>query len=88
MKTLTFNYAKKDGSTSSRTLLAQVVPTDKYAGIDLSQLDASDAAEFIALSRVLHAEYIEKMQALQAHYDLTHNYRQFLASGMSNITEI
>lgn len=88
MKTLTFTYAKKDGSVSSRTLLAMVTPGDKYAGIDVSELDANEAAEFIALNKVLHTEYLEKLQALQAHYDVKHNYRQFLASGVSNLTEI
>ena len=39
MKTLTFKYTKKDGSVSERTLLALVIPGDKYAGIDVSELD-------------------------------------------------
>lgn len=88
MKTLTFTYTKKAGPTSSRTLLAMVTPTDKYAGIDISELDASEAAEFAAAATSLHNKYVESMQALQNKFDLKHNYRQFLADGMTNIVEI
>lgn len=88
MKTLTFNYAKKDGSTSSRTILAQVTPTNKYAGIDLSELDAVEAENFITQAQEAYAAYIMRLTQLQAQFDLKHSYKQFLASGMSNITEI
>jgi len=88
MKTLTFTYTKKDGSVSSRTLLAMVTPGDKYAGIDLSDMDEVEAAEFVAAANLLHQDFLEHMQDLQARFDLKHNYRQFLAGGMSSITEI
>jgi hypothetical protein len=89
MKTITFNYTKKDGSTSERTLLVMVSPGgDKYAGIDVSSIDPDEAAEFTAIVEELHADYLDKLQYLQATYDLKHNYRQFLVSGMTDITEI
>lgn len=89
MKTITFNYTKKDGSTSERTLLALVTPGgDKYAGIDLSELSPEQAAEFAQLAAQLHDAYIMKLQALQADFNLRFDYKQFLVSGMSNITEI
>lgn len=89
MKTITFNYTKKDGSTSERTLLVMVSPGgDKYAGIDISELDPNLASAFADDVNNLHDQYIEDMQKLQAIYDLKHNYRQFLESGMSNVTEI
>lgn len=88
MKTLTFTYTKKDGSVSTRTLLAMVTPSDKYAGIDVSDMDAVEAADFIAATNSLHSRYLEAMQTLQSQFDLKHNYRQFLAGGMTNITEI
>lgn len=88
MKTLTFTYTKKDGSTSTRTLLSLVVPGDKYAGIDVSDLDANEAEVFISAMAALHNKFLGDMLELQRRADLKHNYRQFLASGMSNITEI
>lgn len=89
MKTITFNYTKKDGSTSERTLVTMVTPGgDKYAGIDVSELSPEEGAEFAKLAQQLHDSYILKLQALQADFDLRFNYKQFLVSGMSNITEI
>ena len=89
MKTITFNYTKKDNSASERTLLAVVTPGgDKYAGIDISELTPEQGAEFVNMAKQLHETYLMKLQALQADFDLRFNYRQFLVSGMSDITEI
>ena len=88
MKTLTFKYTKKDGSVSSRTLLAMVTPSDKYAGTDLSDLDPVMAAQFAATADQLQKEYLQKLVELQNAFDLKHSYRQFLASGVSDINEI
>lgn len=89
MKTLTFTYTKKDGSVSERTLLAMVVPNDKYyAGVDVSELDPVVANEFVKEADSLHKQYLADLQALQTKFDLKHNFRQFLASGVSDVTEI
>ena len=88
MKHITFDYTKKDGSTSSRSLLAMVVPGNKYAGIDVSEVDPEVAEHFIQRVKKLHDEYVAALQELQDVYDVKHNYRQFLESGMTNITEI
>ena len=91
MKTITFDYTKKDGTTSERTLLALVEPkeaTDKYAGIDISELSPDEGAEFVARYEDLYEKYLDATRALQAEFDLKHNYRQFFASGMSNVIEI
>ncbi len=88
MKTITFYYTKKDGSTSERTLLALVTPGNMYAGIDLSSLDPESGAEFVRRYEELHADFMAEVKELQAEFDLKHNYRQFLESGMSDIIEI
>jgi len=88
MKILTFTYTKKDGSVSSRTLLAMDGPSDKYSGIDLSELDANEAQAFINSMQELNDQYLEDMRKLQVAAGLRYNYRQFLAAGMSNIEEI
>lgn len=89
MKTITFKYTKKDGSESERTLLAMISPGgDKYAGIDLSELEPANAAQFVRLADELHKEYLSKLNSLQIDYDLKFAYKQFLVSGMSDITEI
>jgi hypothetical protein len=88
MKTITFDYTKKDGSTSARTLLALVTPGDKYAGIDLSELDPIVAANFAHDAEELHEKYILDMQALQTKFDLKFAYKQFLASGATNVIQV
>ncbi len=88
MQTLTFKYTKADGKTSERMLLALVTPTNKYAGIDVSELSPEHAGNFIRLAEELHAKYIQSLQRLQDEFDLTHNYRQFLESGVSDINKI
>jgi hypothetical protein len=88
MKTLTFTYTKKDGSVSSRTLLVQSSPSDKYAGIDISDMDPNDAQNFISAMQFEYGQYLGMVKARLEVYDLKHNYRQFLPSGMNNIEEI
>jgi hypothetical protein len=88
MKTITFTYTKKDGSTSERTLLALVTPGNMYSGIDLSSIDPELGAEFVNRYESLHNDFLAEVKELQSEFDLKHNYRQFLESGMSDVIEI
>jgi len=91
MKTITFTYTKKDGSKSERTLMAIVEPhpaTDKYAGIDISELSPEDGAEFVGRYEGLYDKYLKETRELQAEFDVKHNYRQFFTDGMSDVIEI
>ena len=88
MKTLTFKYTKKDGSVSERTLLAMVTPGDKYAGIDVSELYPTEAEDFILEVKKAHEQFLMRLAFLQTKFDINHSYRQFLASGVSQLEEI
>lgn len=88
MQTLTFTYTKADGSVSERTLIAMVTPSDKYAGIDVSMMEPQDAAQFAKFAQELHDEYVKRLYQLQVQFDLKHNYRQFLAKNVTQLTEI
>ena len=91
MKTLTFNYTKKDGSTSERTLLVLAEPkpaSDKYSGIDITDLDPDMGSEFVTRYESIHEAYLESLKKLQAEFDVKHNFRQFFESGMSDVIEI
>lgn len=88
MQTLTFTYTKADGSSSERTLFALVTPSDRYAGIDMTMLEPNDAASFATRAERLHNDYVNSLRQLQEEYDMKHNYRQFLASGVSRINKI
>lgn len=88
MQTLTFKYTKADGSVSERTLLAQGFPSDKYSGVDMTMMEPQDAAAFAKAAQELHDYYLAALKKLQADFDLKHNYRQFLASGVSELTKV
>lgn len=88
MKVLTFTYTKPDGSVSDRTLMALVTPGDKFAGIDLSNIDPSMGAEFFSRYKELYTDFMAEVKELQAEFDLKHNYRQFDAARMTDIIEI
>lgn len=89
MKTITFTYEKSDSSISERTLMVLKEPNEKYyAGIDLSELDPTVAAQFVTDYNTLHEEFLAKAVELQKKYDLKYKYRQFLVSGMRDIVEI
>lgn len=88
MKLYTFNYTKKDGSISERMLLAMGSPTDKYSGIDLSELEPVDAVKFASEAEQLHEQYVQSLKRLQAQYDVKHSYRQFNEEGVTELTEI
>jgi hypothetical protein len=88
MKTITFDYTKKNGETSERTLMILKEPYKDYDGIDITPLDPDIGAEFVSEYSALHEEFLTKCKELQAKYDVKHNYRHFLIEGMSNVIEI
>ena len=85
MKTVTFTYTKDATHTSDRVLLALAVPTDKYFGIDISELDLDDQGRFACALANLNEAYQADIATLMKEYDIQHNYRSFLPPKMSNI---
>lgn len=88
MKTIAFKYTKKDQSTSNRVLLVMVEPkpaVDKYAGIDLSELDDDSQAEFAGRANEVHQRYIDDLKDLQSEFDVSDRYRQFFANQTSEL---
>lgn len=83
MKVLNFTYVKqKDLSTSNRTVLV-TEDTDKYLlGYDMSNLDPELHEEFAAMATVIKDEFNMKLQMLAKQYDLAHDYRRFLKTGI------
>lgn len=88
MKVLTFDYTKADGKTSGRTLLAMTIPGDKFAGIDISELDPERMSDFVTDMQNVHQVYLDMLKGVQSKYDLKHNYRQFFAKQMMNVEEV
>lgn len=85
MRILNFTYVKqKDLSTSYRTVLV-TEDTDKYLlGYDMSNLDPELHEELAARATVLKDEFNMRLQLLAKEYDLVHDYRRFLKSGIVN----
>lgn len=91
MKLISFKYTKpKDGSVSDRLLLALSEPgtSNKYAGIDLSDIDPNEAAKFVAAAVERNKQYVEDMKVLQNKFDLKFAYKQFLQEGVSEVVEV
>lgn len=86
MKLLEFVYTKDTGKQSNRAVIELLQPTKFVEGIDVSELDQPEFAEFCKhfgeLKRKQHEETLEML----AKFDLNHNYRRFDPNKMSDIT--
>ena len=88
MKTLTFKYTKADGSVSYRTLLVMVSPSTMYEGLDISELESADQAEFESLMSSAYNNYINEINTLKEEFDIKHSYRRFDPKKMTEINEL
>jgi hypothetical protein len=86
MKIKEFTYTKPNGEVSQRTVVELVTPTEHIEGIDVSELDMDSYAEFTKQLNELEKEIYNKRIELYSQFDLTHNYRRFLPSRMTNVT--
>lgn len=86
MKIKEFTYTKPNGEVSQRTLVELVSPTEHIEGIDVSELDMDSYAKFTKKLNELENEISAKRLALYAEFDLSHNYRRFVPSRMTNVT--
>lgn len=86
MKIKEFTYTKPNGDVSQRTLVELVSPTEHIEGIDVSELDMDAYAEFTQKLNALERSISDQRTQLYAEFDLTHNYRRFVPSRMTNVT--
>lgn len=86
MKIKEFTYTKPNGEVSQRTLVELVSPTEHIEGIDVSELDMDAYAEFTQKLNALERSISDQRTQLYAEFDLTHNYRRFVPSRMTNVT--
>jgi len=86
MKIKEFTYTKPNGEVSQRTVVELVSPTEHIEGIDVSELDMDSYAEFTKQLNELEKEIYNKRTELYNQFDLTHNYRRFVPSRMTNVT--
>lgn len=86
MKVKEFTYTKPNGDVSQRTLVELVTPTEHIEGVDVSELDMDQYADFVQQLKQLEDEQYTRRMQLYADFDLTNNYRRFVPSRMTNVT--
>lgn len=86
MKIKEFTYTKPNGEVSQRTVVELVSPTEHIEGLDVSELSMDDYADFVQKLRELESNLYTQRMALYSQFDLSHNYRRFVPSRMTNVT--
>ena len=88
MQIASFDYTKTSGDVSKRDVLVVSEPTNVVFGIDLSELNPDDMAEFLEDYRKVFDAKQRELAEVMAKYDLTNRFRRFTPEGMSNITKV
>lgn len=86
MNVLAFTYTKDNGEVSNRVFVPLVSPTDKYFGVDISELDYEDQVFITKELYDLEQEKYKQVRELMAKYDINHSFRTFIPSKMSSIS--
>jgi hypothetical protein len=81
-----FTYTKPNGDVSQRTVVELVSPTEHIEGIDVSELDMDNYAQFVTELKALEDRLYNQRMALYSQFDLSHNYRRFVPQRMTNVT--
>lgn len=85
MNLITFTYTKADGKSSDRVISPIVVPGRFYEGIDISELDEVQQAEYVMAIDVAKAAFAAECAKIQYQYDVKTMYRRFDASRMTAV---
>jgi hypothetical protein len=83
---ISFQYTKDDKVTD-RVFITLEKPTDKYFGIDISELDPVQQGVFAAKFHKIVEEKEDAIHQLMYDFDLRFKFRYFIPSKMSNIVE-
>lgn len=88
MPIISFDYLKKGAeATQPKVMIPITVPSNKYFGIDITELDPEDQGEISAKLESMQAKFKEEVENLMIDYDLKHCYRYFFEEKMSNVIE-
>lgn len=86
MQLMEFTYAKSPTDISRRVFIPLSVPSNKYFGIDVSDLDVEDQALVMGEIEEIEREKQEAISKVMAKYDIRTQFRSFLEEKMSDIT--
>jgi hypothetical protein len=82
MKKAVFDYRKDSGEVSRRKVAIIAKPSNNYFGLDLSDLDESQAQQVISAYNAAHAKFQSELKTL----GIANRYRYFKEANTSNIT--
>lgn len=85
MKLAKFEYTDTKGKITQREVFVVTMPTNKLSGIDVTELTEEEQAVFAIEYDALVDEFHSKVDALKKQFDITHNFRQFLETGIKNL---
>ena len=86
MKVLEFTYTKPNGEVTKRAVVETIKPNKYVCGFDISEMDSDTMVEFAKEYNALEAQFAEARLALQAQFDIKHNFRQFDPERMTEVT--
>jgi enolase len=86
MTTITFEYTKSDIDTSKRVFEVLSPASDKYFGVDITELDQEAQGVVMDKFHSAHIKYMQEVKEIMQGADITNNFRHFFANKMSNIT--
>ena len=84
---LSFQYTKEDGKVSDRVFIPLESPTNKYFGIDISELSIEDQGIFAAKMQKIQEDKEQAEHALMHDFDIKFKFRYFVPEKMSNIVD-
>ncbi len=85
MKVQFFEYTKANGETSSREVVEVSAPSNFLEGYDITEMQPSDFGAFsVEYAQTLNRQKAEMLELLNK-YGLSHSYRRFTPSQMTNV---
>jgi len=86
MSIISFDYVKQGATEPKAKLMVPIVkPTNKYFGIDITELDPEDQGTFTASIEKLIDLHKKNVDELMEKYDIKHSYRYYFPDKMTNI---
>lgn len=79
---LSFQYTKDDGKVSDRVFIPLESPTNKYFGIDISELSVEDQGIFAAKMQKIQEDKEEAVHGLMQEFDIKFKFRYFVPEKM------
>ncbi len=85
MKVQFFTYTKSNGEVSEREVVVVSEPSNHVEGYDITSMEPANFGAFsVEYAQTLNRQKSEMLE-LMAKYDLTHSYRRFTPSSMTNV---